>query len=169
MWNDSAVPMRVLWKRVLVGAAIFGIATGPAGVSAMGFFDFAKVCIFSEVNGVVVHNGEPLAGAKLTRTVRWKKKDLVDSTTSDADGRFKFDVLKVSASNKFLPVEPVIPQRITISHNGEEHVGWKTTKRDYDENGELAGKPLNLRCDLSGEMQHQEIGIRIIQGLCTWD
>lgn len=37
-------------------------------VSAMSLFDFMKVCVFTDVSGVVTLEGKPVAGARIVRT-----------------------------------------------------------------------------------------------------
>jgi hypothetical protein len=112
---------------------------------------FGKV-MFSEVRGVVQKNTAPVAGAKVKReyTWAWDSKKVQEETVSDAAGNFSFPMArKTSVISGILPHEPVISQLITISVEGKDYIAWDFRKHNYDDQGELRGKPINIACDLT--------------------
>jgi hypothetical protein len=50
-----------------------------------------------------------------------------------------------------MPHEPLVKQTITIIHGGTSYKAWVLFKRDYDDNGELDGKPIVMTCRLGSE------------------
>jgi len=131
----------------------------------MGMFDFMKVCLFSEVNGVVTREGKPLAGVKLVRSAEINDKTHTDSAVTDAQGRFHFDAKFTKSVNAILPVEPFIYQKIFIHHDGKEYRAWEVDKRNYDENGEIK-QPLKLSCELTDSDEKKWFGPRAVLGIC---
>ncbi len=77
------------------------------GVIKMAFADIGKVCLFSEISGVITLDGKPVANAKLVRTVN-KEKDITDETTTDDKGYFKMPAVYERTITKFLPMEFVV-------------------------------------------------------------
>jgi hypothetical protein len=138
-------------------------------VWSMGLFDFLKVCLFSEVNGVVTLEGKPVAGAELVRTAMINDKEYTDKTVTDEGGKFHFDAMYTHSINKIVfIIEPVIPQTMTIFHNDKEYLGWRTSKRDYHMNAELDGeREIDLKCELTNErsVKYQTLGSNI-SGIC---
>ena len=134
----------------------------------MGLFDFMKVCLFSEVNGVVTLEGKPVAGADLIRTAEINDKVHTDRAMTDENGRFHFSAMYTNSLNKILPVEPVIPQTITIQYQGNSYSGWRTTRRGYDENSEMKNnKNIALTCELTDEDSMKEKDLRRpVAGVC---
>jgi uncharacterized GH25 family protein len=49
-----------------------------------------RLCLFSPVKGVVLHNGQPVAGAVIERSYdwAWKNQKDRDETTTDQNGEF---------------------------------------------------------------------------------
>jgi hypothetical protein len=127
---------------------------------------FGKVFLFSEVEGVVVHRGQPVAGATVERSYHWGWKDQTFSSTvaTDASGRFSFpEDSRSSMGGSLLPHEPLITQKILIRHDGRQYEAWIFTKRNYDQNGELKGRKIRLTCDLDRTPSHTGK----VYGICT--
>lgn len=111
----------------------------------------SKFCIFSEVKGVVLDRGKPLAGATIERHYAWswRKEKGTDSVETDAQGHFFMPaIFRSSFLGKILPHQPFIEQTLIIKHNDREYVAWTFDKLDYEENSELNGKLFSLTCDL---------------------
>ena len=111
----------------------------------------AKV-MFSETSGVVLDHGEPVVGAKIDRSYLWVWNNAKhsDSTVTDASGRFRLPELTATSLTSLFPHEPIVRQKITISHNGTSYDAWETRRRNYEVNGERpGGKKVKLRCELS--------------------
>lgn len=110
--------------------------------------------MFSPVQGIVLQGGKPVSGAKVVREYSWAWNDAErkDEAVTDASGRFQFPLAtKASLLTSIFPHEPVIHQKITIVHNGKEFLAWRFSKHNYDENGELRGKKIDLKCDLDNK------------------
>lgn len=149
----------------------------------MALFD--TFYLFSEVNGLVLHNGQPVVGAEIEQTCHWtfEKKDFAYRTKTDATGRFYLPAITAKQTLlSFFPHEPVIKQKILIHHQGQRYLAWNNAKRNYDNNGEINeftgnnSEPLkhapNIMCDLSNseELLETRIGKDILNspfGICT--
>ena len=112
---------------------------------------FGSNTLFSEVDGIVTKNGKPCVGAKIEQKVYTASSEEIAATTSTDDmGRFAFEEI---SQNKgllgFLPSEFVATQRLVISYEGKEYLGWAYTKRSPTKNSESDGKSFSLVCDLS--------------------
>ncbi len=113
----------------------------------------AKV-MFSEVQGVVLKDGKPVAGAKVVREYTWAWNDASqkDEIITGTDGKFQFTLTnRLSLLTSIFPHEPVIHQKITITSESKEYLAWRFSKHDYDENGELNGKKIAIACDLGNK------------------
>jgi hypothetical protein len=112
-----------------------------------------SLVLMSEMQGQLLDvGGEPVAEVRLVRSWdwAWRNHQGSDETITDADGRFCFPaVTGRSLTARILPHEPAIRQRIIAHHAGEESQIWSAIKRNYREGGELAGRPLRVRCGLT--------------------
>ena len=148
-------------------------------VNAMGFLDFMKVYIFSEVDGVVLMEGKPVSGAKVVRTADFKDKIYTDTVVTDGEGKFHFD--DISTFSMRLS-ETAILQKIVINHQEKEYLAWELLKRNDNHYGELndpetSEKPirmLNLTCELTENQDKKQVvnfkfGNKTIYGLSRWE
>jgi len=130
----------------------------------------SEMYLFSEVDGVVTSQGQPVAGAEVERIYHWGWKDVERKarTTTDQAGRFTFpQVVESSFFGSFMPHEPLVSQRILIRWQGEEYTAWKHTKHNYRKNGELGGRPIRINCPLENEPTLKE-DVKVY-GICTFD
>ena len=139
--------------------------------STMGFFDYIKVCLHSEVSGVVTLQGKPVVGAEITRLTIWRGESHTTSTTTDAQGHFKIDPLFTTSF--FQPwVGFTITQKLTIRYQDKEYIVWQGWKRNKDLNGEFTDqKPHPLTCELTAESRTTGEGLpanRFVETICTW-
>ena len=135
---------------VLLACVLFWTTADEA--NAMG-----KMCLFSAVKGVVLDHGKPVEGATLERTYKWMWKNETggDNTVTDARGAFQFPAIWGSSLlGSLLPHEPVVDETILIHHAGQTYKAWMFTRGNYDENGELKGRPISLVCRLEAEVTH---------------
>ncbi len=145
----------------------------------MGFLDFARIYIFSEVDGVVLMEGKPVSGAKVVRTADYKDKIHTNTAITDDLGCFHFDDIYTYSMRLS---ETAILQKIIIYYQDNEYLAWELVKRHENRYGELTDpekpeKPvikLNLKCELTDDQKKEQrveffLGDRIIYGLCSWD
>lgn len=124
--------------------------------------------LFSAVEGTVLLNGLPVEGVEVEQDYLWHWKDEkgLNKTSTDSQGYFRFPAITGrSLTAGFMPHEPVITQNIRLRYQGKEYEGWYHSKRDYENLGELDGRPIRLKCDLNDEPgPHPEINSF---GICT--
>jgi hypothetical protein len=115
---------------------------------------FGKKVLFSSVEGTVLDQGQPVQGAEIVREYEWvyTGEKGTDSTTTGSDGGFSLPAIEGSSFGaSVLPHEPLVAQKILIRRGGNEYRAWVNTKRNYDANGELEGRAIRLRCELTAE------------------
>ncbi len=103
---------------------------------------FSSFCLFSSVDGSVIHHGAPIIGAtvKRSRKSAWFDADgqKSDTTITDTHGNFHFDAIFPSFGFgrilAFLPHEPVISQKIVVLVDGKEYILWQHSKHNYNNN-----------------------------------
>lgn len=119
----------------------------------------AKMVLFSAVRGTVLENGRPVSGATIEREFRWAWKDEVgtDHAVTSAQGEFSLPpIVRSSFLGSLLPHEPMVRQTILIRHAGKTYKAWMFDKGNYDDNGELKGRPIVMRCRLEAEPVRQQ-------------
>ena len=128
----------------------------------------AKMVIFSPVNGKVLLNGSPVAGAVVEREWKWAWKDETgsDRAATAADGQFTLPLVeRGSLLGSLLPHTPSVRQTILIKHEGKRYKAWMFDKEDYKLNGELQGKPIRITCRL----ETQPVRRGEVFGICEPD
>ncbi len=110
-----------------------------------------NLCLFSEVEGVVLDHGKPVVGAELERIweLGYDESTGSDKATTDEKGYFRFPkVTRFYILPGILPfMQPVIAQTINIHSEGKKVEAWMTSKWDYKEDSEL-GKNIHIICHL---------------------
>lgn len=134
----------------------------------MGFF---KRCLFSPIEGTVLLNGKPVENVKVIKEYDWanKNKEGKEITRTNSDGYFSFPALyDRSVFTSLMPHEPLVLQYIMFEHNGNEYLGWRYSKGNYEEGGELGKSPIKLVCDLSWEKKRHNVDepLRRYRGTC---
>ncbi len=160
------------------------ISLSTIGMS-MGLFDFTKIYLFSEVSAVVTYNGQPVAGAEVTRTVQFPPNKVFSktTTTTDAQGRFHFDALVGhSLLAKFSLGQPLVLQQLHIRYHDKEYLAWDLVKSNLRSEGEFSADPEGefsdgtvtkipvLTCELTSEPRDIKvwIGNSLLKTICTW-
>lgn len=119
-------------------------------------FLLRDLCLFSEVKGVVLHHGKPVANAEVERIHDWKKPKS-EIVKTDEQGRFSFPMaVGRSLLAPLLPFENVIIQMVMIRHNNNTYKAWMSSKRDFDVNSELERRPIIFLCDLESNPEHHK-------------
>jgi hypothetical protein len=153
-------------ERSIAARRLMLLLAAAAVLGACAEDSMAQRVLFSAVQGQVLSNGQPVAGARVERSWVWKKPDDVatDSAVTDAEGRFSLPaVVDKGWLAGFFPHEAQIKQTILIHHAGRTHKAWMTSKRNYEANGELGGRPLRLSCRL--ETEPREVAPKVF-GIC---
>lgn len=143
---------------IVAVAALFALLQGTV---------MAKMIIFSAVDGIITHNGAPVAGAKVERSFNWGMKDETggDATVTDAQGHFSLPTITRRSWMSFLPHEPVVQQTIIVHVEGSSYKAWMYFKRNYDDNGEL-GRPIRLTCRLESDPAARPASYNTVFGIC---
>lgn len=143
------------WRAVVAGLTALLMTVGVQEAEAMG-----RMCLFSAVRGVVLDHGKPVQGALITRNYFWHWKDRrgADETVTDAQGRFELPAIwGRSLLGAILPHQTFVEQKIAIQYGGKDYVAWRFIRSTYEENSELFGKPIDLRCSLEREPARQRL------------
>jgi hypothetical protein len=147
----------------LNAAAVLSMVLFATEVNAMGW----KKILFSNVRGVVLIRGTPVKDALVTRWFEFgfTEESKTDTATTNGNGEFAFpEISRISLLASIAPAQPDVPQKISITHGGKEYMAWLFTKKNYDANGELRGKPIELVCELTNERIYDET--TRVSGIC---
>ncbi len=128
-----------------------------------------EVVIFSPMIGKITLNGKPVSKAKIERWLKWKDEEGErDYFATDESGQFsipiKKDFVRLSSISQF-----VMAQEVRVFVGGEKFDFWIMSKRNKDEFGELGGKPVNFRCELTDDLVRVEVDDGLLGTSCTWD
>ena len=119
-----------------------------------------QAVLFSALEGQVVKDGQPLAGATVLREWDFPEKKVRghDEATTDASGRFRLAaIIHPYRRARFFPQEPVVVQAIRVGHAGTEWRVWSATKMDLKAGTEISAdvtdgtdpaQPLKITIDL---------------------
>jgi hypothetical protein len=138
-----------MFSKRLVLFTLMASLTSTAGV-AVGMFN--ELVLFSDVEGVVMKEGVPVAGAEIVQEITYQEPGKIPARTvqTGADGRFTLARVTTSAGlSRIIPGQPSILQRLMIRYNGVEYEGWRHNKNSYEINSELDGRSLRLVCELA--------------------
>jgi len=147
---------------------IFMMLMMSNGVFSMSLSDEGKVCLFSKISGVITIDGEPVANAKLVRTVNLTSAES-DETRTDDIGNFDFPAVFSRTITKYLPQEFASNQEIVVHYEGKEYRIWSAVKRKPGGNIESRGKPLVVSCELNSDETLIKVNNSPIFSLCKWD
>lgn len=129
----------------------------PIPGGAMSLFE--SKCVFSKVEGVVLEDGNPVQGAKVERYYKWgggSNRPIRNMVKTDKQGKFNFPATyEYSIIASIFPIQPSINQKIIIQYQSKSYEAYLFWKNNYQENGELDGKPLQLVCDLKNEASRE--------------
>ena len=128
-----------------------------------------EVVLFSPMEGVITYEGKPASNAKITRRIIWKGDEGESDTfyTSD-NGEFSLPIKKDKVRIPLLG-EFVLTQELSVFYEGQEFFIWVKGKQDLGEYGELGGRPINLRCELTDKRIRLENFGGLFGTSCKWD
>ena len=132
-------------------------------------------CVFSNMEGLLTHQGIPAAGAKLTLQLYYYDEKMKPvEIISDSNGYFNFpSVWKKVGLKRFVPHETHASQEIKVHYKGNVFDIWVAGKHSFDEYSELEGRPVNFTCNLDDEPVRIDLDMKLKSGLiytnCKWD
>lgn len=145
-------PARWVIIGILLGVLLLGAAF-TVMETTMAFAKTFVIC--SPFSGVLVtKGGEPAGGVRVERTWEWgwNAKTGSDVAVTEPDGRFAFPtVTDSSILASILPHQPSVTQSISAHAPHRKVEIWRTDKGNYEMNGELEGRPINVICHLDRE------------------
>ena len=134
----------------------------------MSLFGGTEVYLFSDVSGYLTYENKPASNATVRRIVEMDGESYEDTTETNSDGFFSFDALTKKERN-ILPKEFVSHQKLIAEYDSKNILIWETVKRSEEENSELEGKPLNLKCELTDDTKFVHMMLHSIGTNCTWE
>jgi hypothetical protein len=126
-----------------------------------------KICVFSSVSGNVIEKGLPVPNVIISREYTWDSKDYIETIKTDKNGYFSFPEVYVRSMWVLFPHNPSVSQFIKIQVGNKEYQAWGYVKGNYDKDGELYGKKMNLVCDLNNDkILHKISSFKSYMGIC---
>jgi hypothetical protein len=128
------------------------------------------VVLASPLEGLLTYEGKPASGVKIVRKLRWYdgEESTEDFVVTDTNGHFTLPVIRKTVKISGL-VHFVAVQQIYAVFNGEDIDLWTMGYSGKTEYGELGGKPVNFRCELTDEEQRVSPNNKSIYTRCRWD
>ena len=160
-------------KKILFGQFIIVTLLAAIAFEGVTMSLFSKseeeVVLFSEMEGYITYNGEPVKNVKIERRVNWKD-DIGDTdyVSTDDKGYFIFpeikEKIKLSGFTQF-----VANQEVKLNYLDKEYVIWTLSRMSKNQYGELNGKPVNFRCEITDEDVPIRLEDSYILTSCKWD
>lgn len=125
--------------------------------------------LFSPMEGRLTFHGEPAKGAEIKLWIKWKDQT-GETITFAADERGFFSIPKKIDRFRDDPLaQVVITQEITVYYNNKDYLIWTLSKTSLNEYSELGGKPVNLICEITDEMEPRRTDESLMATNCKWD
>ncbi|QLE83690.1 hypothetical protein FLM48_00450 [Shewanella sp. Scap07] len=170
---------RLRLRRRLMLLALLAIAYPILnhGVDMLGWFKKKEVFLSSEVNGVIIKNGTPLANLEVTRSLMYiDEKDHIDVAITDSAGHFHFPQKSIRSSipNRLFS-EDRVSQQITVVQNNELLPIWFANHIGIEEVPEFSKKLAFMNCELTNKRVsfqfrniNSEHNDHIASSICRW-
>ncbi|WOX04012.1 DUF6795 domain-containing protein [Microbulbifer pacificus] len=133
----------------------------------MLFTDIGKAYTFSEMRLEITCQGVPAVGAVVKRRIRWQK-ELTDEFTADSSGVVVLPQVRERSIMQFTPSEFVASQVLVVQFSNQEFKIWINAKRRPQNNSELDGNPMTMKCELSDEQRLVTDFRNSFLTNCTW-
>ena len=125
--------------------------------------------LFSPLEGQITLDGKPASNAKIKLWIKWKDdQGETFNYTADEDGFFKIPKQETTYKESAL-AQIVITQEITVEYKNESYLVWTLSKTNTHEFGELGGKPSNLICELTNDLEPIRTDSVLMGTVCHWD
>lgn len=138
----------------------------------MGLFGlFSKkenIIIFGGMEGQILLNGEPAAGAQIKLWTKWNSPE-GDTLIVKTDEKGQFELPE--QTGQYRPsafAQLVISQQITVNYQRNEYLIWNFSSLSPLDEGSLGYQPQNLTCELSDEREPYEEGAITLITSCHW-
>ena len=156
-------------RKIVFFLIITNLVFFPIKGFAMSFL--TKQVLFSEVSGLVLQDGKPLANVEVVRSYSEVDKEGSESVKTNKNGTFYFP----NATNTlffefsfFPPSEIVISQEIIIKYEGKAYDAWVFAKDDYKEGSEVGKKVINISCNLDDKPDYTKLPSgNSVFGICS--
>lgn len=132
------------------------------------FFGGNEVFLFSEVSGHLTYDEKPASHITIRRLVECDGENYEDTIETNSDGFFSFEAL-TKKDRTTLPKEFIFHQKLIAEGEGEEFLILETVKRSEEENAELEGKALSLKCELTDDTRFIHMMLHSIGTNRTWN
>ncbi|MGQ9427034.1 DUF6795 domain-containing protein [Gilvimarinus sp. F26214L] len=126
--------------------------------------------VASPLDGVLMKDGQPLANAKIIRTLRWNGNEEGLTTEHYADSRGAFSLpaheeeLQLSMLDQF-----AANMTLDVEEDGQMYELWYNNKFSPELYSETEGKVVGLTCDVSDDEIAFNIGVNKIMTRCRWE
>jgi hypothetical protein len=128
------------------------------------------VVLSSPLEGILTINGKPVSGVKILRKLSWfdLSESVEDAVVTDGQGYFALPIVRKSLKLSNL-TQFVVTQEVNALYDNNKILIWYMGKDSKNEYGELGGKPVNLKCELtSDEIITRDYDTPLITR-CYWD
>jgi hypothetical protein len=117
-----------------------------------------KKILFSAVEGQVFFKGKPVANLEIQQRVSWHGVHGEDHTTvTNHKGGYTFAAITSRKMQPLREKDIFIWQSLTTRYNDQEIVLWQTTKYNFRQQGELGGRDIKMRHELTAESRNYMI------------
>lgn len=129
-----------------------------------------EVVLSSPLEGVLTFKGKPIPGVKIERKLSWfdQSESVEDFVITNSHGHFTLPLIKKTLKLSNL-TQFVVSQEINVLYNGEKILIWYMGKGSKVEYGELGGKPVNMKCELSSKEIVTRDYKNPLMTRCSWD
>lgn len=158
-------------SRIILVLVLFFLSSISIAGVAMTFFSSKDehVVLFSPMDGVITYNGNIVKNAEVIRKATWGDKfEFSEKCLTNDRGEFSFP-LKVEKWKQSRLTQFIVHQDIVVNYDNDTYTIWHMGKMDRGEYGELGGKPVNFRCELTDEIEYVEGVIGLLGTSCKWD
>ncbi|HMW49138.1 MAG TPA: hypothetical protein PKC70_12635 [Cellvibrionaceae bacterium] len=139
--------IRLMAKNIILSLSIFMQTACEANM-----FTKEDVVLFSKVQGRVVHNGVPVANAKVIRRYRYDTpQPIEDSCVTNSQGEFELPVVVKKNATVTPLAQFVVYQQLYVERDGQQQQIWSHGKMHTEENSEYDGSFNKIICELTAE------------------